>query len=399
MEYKFSAPMPYTIDDINKLININKNIKKSKITSLYASLPSTCDFFTGLEQARNIYFKQSNFDYWEKLFTFSLEKGVDFIYLLNNPTPLDLKNPSFNIQLEKLDKLLQKFIKLGINKLRIASPQLMTYISTQYKEFDILASTALEYKSIQEYQNFIMLHPEIKQIVLSHDVNKNFQLVKNLRKNYPHLDIEIMVNEGCMQGCPHRHLHENLNTDKTVSYNNNLALSGKYCGVLCTHIYHKYPFHSLTLNNNIYPWAIKEYAKIGVNNFKLVGRDMYTQRISEYIEEYFLYLKAVDNYKYAKNVQVTTFIHHLTYSRELQQLLVKDIYNYLPKISRFKKYGYLCTSRCGVECRYCYKCAERIEKVFKKKQEEIKKRTMPVCVISKDLNPFTPVLLQNEQGN
>ena len=48
----------------------------------------------------------------------------------------------------------------------------------------------------------------------------------------------------------------------------------------------------------------------------------------------------------------------------------------------FKKYGHLCASRCGVECRYCYKCAEKIQKVFMKKQEEQQKSTMPFCVIN-----------------
>ena len=49
----------------------------------------------------------------------------------------------------------------------------------------------------------------------------------------------------------------------------------------------------------------------------------------------------------------------------------------------FKKYGHLCALICGVECKYCYKCAEKIQKVFEKKQEEQRKRILPVCVVNK----------------
>ena len=378
--YKFSAPMPYNTDDIQKLLDINNKIEKSKITSLYASLPSTCDMSCGFEQTRNVQFEKSNFDYWKNLFSCSLEKGVDFIYLLNSPLPFDLKNPSFNKQLEKLDNLLSELKKLGINKLRAANPQLMSYLGKNYIDFDIYASTSLDYKTIFEYQNFIMLHKEIKQIVPSHDINKNFKLLKNIKHDYPDLDIEIMVNEGCMKGCPHRNLHESIQYDNSVKKADDLTLSGGYCLKCCNYVMNKYPFYSLTLNNNIFPWEIEEYSKIGINKFKLVGRDAFTYRIKGYLDEYYLYFKAIDDYKSVEDVSIITFIHHLLGSYELSELKTKDIKHLLPKTDHFKKYGHLCASHCGVECRYCYKCAEKIQKVFEKKQKV--KRNMPCCIMS-----------------
>ena len=381
--YEFSVPMPYDRGNIDKLIDLNTKIEKSKITSLYASLPSTCDMFTEFEQKRNFQFNKTNFDFWKDLFSYSLSKGMDFIYLLNSPLPFDLKNPSFNKQLEKLDNLLSELKKLGINKLRVANPQLMSYLGKYYTDFNINASTSLDYKTICEYQNFIMLHKEIKQIVPSHDINKNFKLLKNIKHDYPDLDIEIMVNEGCMKGCPHRNLHENINYDNTVKKTADLTISGEYCLNCCNYIMNKYPFYSLTLNNNIFPWEIEEYSQIGINKFKLVGRDAFTYRIKDYLDEYYLYFKAIDDSKYAEDISIITFIHHLLGSYELSELKTKDIKHLLPRIEHFKKYGHLCASRCGVECRYCYKCAEKIQKVFEKKQEAQRKRTTPCCIISK----------------
>ena len=238
--YKFSAPMPYTIEDINRILDINNQVKKSKITSLYACVPRDCEVFTGFEQSRNFAFDNINWDYWKRLINHTFDLNCDFIYLLNSPRPLTIENPDFPKQLEKLDLLLTELRKIGVKKLRVASAQLMSYIAKHYSDFEVLASTSLEYKTIWEYQNFIAFHPEVKQIVPSHDVNKNFLLLKNLRKKYPNIELELMVNEGCMQGCPNRLLHEYLNIDKRKIINNDICISGAYATNFC--LYTQFPY-------------------------------------------------------------------------------------------------------------------------------------------------------------
>ena len=267
--YKFSAPMPYSIEDINKLLDINNRIKKSKITSLYACLPSNSELFTGFEQTRNFTFEHSNWDYWKKLIEYTFEKGADFIYLLNSPRPLDISNPNFIQKLERLDNLLIELNSIGVNKLRVASGQLSSYLGTHNKNFNILASTALEYKTIWEYQNFIAFHPEIKQIVPSHDINKNFKLLSIFKKRYPEIEIELMVNEVCLQGCPNRILHEYISIDEHTRINNDKYLSDFYATSFCNSVVNKYPIQSFVIGTHIFPWDIAEYEKIGIKNFKL----------------------------------------------------------------------------------------------------------------------------------
>ena len=382
-KFQFSLPMPYTIEDINKIIDINNQVNKSQITSLYINLPSTCELSTSFEQNRNFMFNRKDFDYWENLMKHSLNKGIDLIYLLNNPSPIDSSSFDFNNQINKLDKLLYKLKEIGITKIRVASQQLSSFLKKYYADFNIYASTSLDYKTISEYQNFIMFHSEVKQIIPSHDINKNFILLKNLKHDYPDLDMEIMVNEGCMQGCPNRNIHEMIASESSERKIDVYFSPSRYCTEFCGNIMKKYPFYSLTLNNNIFPWDIEAYSKIGINKFKLVGRDLYTYNTDKYIQNYLLYLKAVDNAKEVEDVSIVTFIHHLLGNNILKQLKTKEVRHLLPKIEYFKKYGHLCASKCGVECRYCYKCAEKIEKVFKKKQEEMRKMTRPVCVINK----------------
>ena len=381
--YQFSAPMPYTVEDIDKLLDINNQVEKSAITSLYGCLPSNCELFTGFEQSRNYMFKYKKWDYWKKLIEYVLYKNCDFIYLLNSPRPLDINNHDFLNNIEKLEILLCELQKIGIKKLRICSAQLQTYISKYYKNFEILASTATEYKTIAEYQNFIAFHPEVKQIVPSHDVNKNFKLLSTLRKKYTDVDLEIIVNEGCLQGCPNRMLHESINIEKRKVFKNDLCLSNGYATFFCKQVTAKYPIPSLIFGTHIFPWELKEYSKIGINKFKLVGRDTYQLSSRKQIIKFGTYLKGVDNINNIENCTPSDLTHHFDKITILRQLKIKDYKKYFPDINYFKKYGHLCASRCGVECRYCYKCAEKIEKVFKKKQEEMKKRMMPICVINK----------------
>ena len=379
--YNFSIPMPYTIEEISKLLNINNFLKKSKITSLYACVPRGCKVFTGFEQSRNCMFTHTNWDYWKKLIEHTFSLNCDFIYLLNSPRPLDVENPDFPQQLEKLEFLLSELRKIGVKKLRIANAQLMSYIGKNHSDFSVYASTSLEYKTIWEYQNFINFHPEVKQIVISHDINKNFKIISLLKKRYPHLDFEIMVNEGCLQGCPNRMFHEYISIDKDVVINNDIYLSGRYATNFCYPILNKYPIQSLAIGNHIFPWEIHEYSKIGINNFKLVGREALVTDFEKYYNVTYMYLKGIEDIKNIENYGIANFMHHLNNNPFLKQLTVKNYKKYLPNIKHFKKYGYLCASRCGVECRYCYKCAEKIQKVFEKKQEEIKKRTMTVCTV------------------
>ena len=379
MEYEFSAPMPYNIENIDKLLEINKKVEKSKITSLYACVPRGCEVFTGFEQSRNFIFENTNWDYWKSLIEHTLNKGCDFIYLLNSPRPLDLANPDFLKHLETLDKLLEELKKIGVKKLRIASGQLLSYIVTRYPDFDVLSSTSLEYKTIWEYQNFISFHPTVKQIVPSHDVNKNFKLLSILRKRYPKVEIELMVNEGCLQGCPNRMFHEMIDIDNQISVKNNKCLSNKYATIFCNSIHIKYPFESLVIGNLIFPWDIEEYEKIGITKFKLVGRDGYTHNFQNYIDGFYMYLKGTENVKDIEKTSLVCFTHHLANNETLIQLTVKNYKKYLPDIKHFVKYGHLCSSRCGVECRYCYKCAEKIKKEYQKQQEKRKLKDVSPC--------------------
>ena len=377
--YEFSVPMPYAIENINKILDINNEIEKSKITSMYFSLPSNSKLFTGFEQYRNT-ISDKNWDYWKNLISHCLENNVDFIYLLNNPARLPIEQTNFEEKLDKLDKLLNELRKLGINKLRIAEHKLMSYIERHYPDFNIYASTSFEFKSIQEYQNFLFMHKGVKQIVPSHDSIKNFTLLKNLKNMLPDVEIELIVNEGCINGCPNRDGHASEIMDRYTKIRNDITMSNSYyTNYFCSNYERQNPFLSLVKSNKIFPWEIEEYAKIQITNFKLVGRDMFHNRIDNYLNEYLIYFKGIDNYKNIENESVNTFIHHLANDDILNKLTVKEIKHLLPDIKYFKKYGKLCFVNCQINCSYCYKCSNKIQKHYENKCK--KHKYVSACTI------------------
>ena len=371
--YQFSVPMPYEIENINKLIELNTQFYNSKITSMYAGLPSNCELFSEFEQQRNFYTNEigNTWNYWKKLYCHCLENNIDFIYLLNNPLPLSNKHPDLLFKLEKLDKLLQELKKIGINKIRIADNKLMSHINSNYPYFTLYASTSFEFKNFSEYKYFIFMHPYVKQLIPSNDNLKNMLLLKNLKTSFKDVNIELIVNEGCYFCCPNRFAHSLIPSDNYFTNN--------FCSILAD----KRPIHSLVFANNIYPWELEEYKKLGIINFKFVGRDGYINNFEQYFSNFSAYLQGIDDIKSIKNCALTDFIHHLTNSPALKQLTVQKYKKYLPKISHFKKYGHLCSSYCGVQCRYCYECADKIQKVFEKNREKEHKMAMPVCFINK----------------
>ena len=104
---EISVPMPSEEKFIDKLVQINNQVEKSKITNVYFALPITDKDKTTFEQNRLYMSKITDFDYWKKIINYARDKGFDFIYLLNSPRPILYESPYLFTQLDKLDKLIE----------------------------------------------------------------------------------------------------------------------------------------------------------------------------------------------------------------------------------------------------------------------------------------------------
>ena len=377
--YQISVPMPYSIEHINKILDINKELKKSKITCLYFSLPCNSQDFTGFEQGRYITDKNTDFGFFKPLIEYSLEKNFDFIYLLNSPKVYNYEFDNLDLYIKKLDKLINKLSLSGCKKLRVCNPQLIAYINKNYPDFELYLSTSSELQSIRQYSVLFSMFKNIKEFVPSFDLNKNFKLLKNIKKKFPDIEIELMMNEGCIPACPLRTSHNIFITGVVDKINDDEIFNSRFFLNNC----YSFMGNDISLYlcncNIIYPWEADEYFKIGIKKFKLVGRNTPEFHTGKYFDYYRTILKGIDNFNNIKNEEIRYFNNYI-YKFSNINLTVNEIKQYLPKTEHFKKYGHLCASMCGVECKYCYKCAEKIQKILNKKQEEQRKMNIPFCV-------------------
>lgn len=358
--YQFSIPMPINKLLIDKVIDLNKKVQLSKISNFYFALPFDCEKSSGFENARYPFKMETDYNYWKDLISYSIDNGFSFTYLINSHMPFFATLDDLNKKFERLDILLNDLSKIGVNQLRIGNMPLLQYVIKNYPNYRVLSSTLFEYTQLGQYRNFAFLFPEVKEIVPSYEVNRNFKLLKNLKKYLPNQEIEIMVNENCTSGCPMRIAHAiNLAGDLLPE---NIIRKSFYFDK-CSEMMNKNPFLYACKTRSILPWDIQEYSKIGINRFKVVGRDRLGYMDGSFLTYCSIYLQGIEDYKSIADYNYDSLI----YIPEIKgkNIRIKDLRYKLPQINHFKKYGHLCSSECGSECVYCYKCAKEIEKVFK----------------------------------
>ncbi|MEK6727164.1 MAG: U32 family peptidase [Candidatus Omnitrophota bacterium] len=129
----------------------------------------------------------------------------------------------------------------------------------------------------------------IDSIVLSTDANKNFGIIADIVNNTK-INVEIIINSGCMLGCPFSYSHYSY-----ISHAKNLKLDANnlpYFELRCELNRILYPERSVFLSSFIRPEDISiYYNNLGITNFKLIGRHKtgrdYLKNLEVYMQEYY----------------------------------------------------------------------------------------------------------------
>ena len=140
--YQFSIPMPINRVLIDEVDAVNKNFSLSKINNFYFALPLGCDKSTGFENVRYPFKMETDYNYWRDLFSYSLDKGFSFTYLLNSHFPFYSTTESLDTKWKKLDILLKdltsfesSFIELIIAKNISSLRTIKLPFSSSFTEF------------------------------------------------------------------------------------------------------------------------------------------------------------------------------------------------------------------------------------------------------------------------
>lgn len=202
------------------------------------------------------------------------KNGLKFAYLLNSPIDIS------NIDKENLEEYLHWIINVfKAESLTISSYTLMQYVRKLYSDVRINISTIAGIKDEETFKKYSDIKPN--RIVLHHDCVRDIDALKKMieRCSENDINLEIMVNESCINHCKQRRSHYDCLANNTDDHRFHIG---------CNSMKVNEP-HNLLYANYIRPEDLELYKKLGVNLFKVTGRSKpnwwYEEVVTAYLNE------------------------------------------------------------------------------------------------------------------
>ena len=353
--YKFSVPLLFHHPFIDKMAELNQQYKKSQVKILYNSIPwplaSTFnEYFTLCRGGYNNTIK--NYKDFASYVHHAIDNGFEVRYLLNSPKPMNEED--FNKVKDDFYRLIDDIYASGIKQVKVSTPQVANLVYTHNPNMKFATSTIFELFTLQQYDNLINNFPNIEVIDIEKDHNQNFLFLKNLKSMHPNVDLEIMMNEGCMKGCCSRY------------------------SCMCSSVTSRWKIgckqsrdqHNTFNTGMIYPWNLPYYSAINVNHFKFVPEHQRAEDKDMPSVNQFLHIAEYGIYDCDKEKLVNELRLPEEYSKLPRETIIDNVLKPLTAdMDYFVKYGHLCSTRCHSECTYCYdkqkKLTEFMESVEK----------------------------------
>lgn len=296
--------------------------------------------------------------------------GIRFNYLINASC---MGNREFSsVGYNELMEYLGWINEVGVETITVTIPLLIEIIRNQFPKIEINVSTINHVRSISQIEHFRKLGAN--RITLSYMSNRDFELMRRL-KSIHDVDFEILVNESCLLDCPFRMYHYNL-----VSHGS----QGKKGEAFL-----QYPFLSCTLMKlqNVAeliksPWIRPEdlhrYEELGIQYFKLSGREKTTEWLLQCAKSYFSLRHNGNLFDIIAIAALTTNDLAILCGKEIEvefndvELHIDN--NALTNFLEFFEVSAMnCESACGasgIGCRYCYDVANAAIRFNRVKKDE-----------------------------
>jgi len=208
------------------------------------------------------------------------KNGLKFNYLLNS-TCLDNLEWSISWQ-RKFRKFLDYLVVIGVDKVTISIPYLLELIKKQYPHLEVCVSIQTGIKSLHQAKFWEDLGAD--EITLFMDINRNFPLLKKIRKEV-NCKLRLIANLACLYGCPFYHYHANLQSHASQYSHISKGFVIDYCTLRCRLIRLMRP-EEFIRSRWIRPEDTEIYERLGIESLKLVNRDMKTEAICLIVNAY-----------------------------------------------------------------------------------------------------------------
>ena len=227
--------------------------------------------------ARRLNFPSNYDDYVDKIISFCQGNNINSALLLNGSN-FSLLDKDFH----KLQAYLNLLVSKGLNIVVLANPILAHWIKTNWPTLTIRLSIVSNVNTITKIIN--MAETEyINEICLPPEANRNLDLLKFIKKNYPKIKISLLVSGTCRGGCPLYNWHQAESSSAPFPYNGteHLIIQGEIWKNI------EKLNSSFLQNPGILPSELKWYDQY-VDGFKIEARQFTTQGLEQIISHYAL---------------------------------------------------------------------------------------------------------------
>ena len=272
----FSVPADFKTDTVPKLASLESKYPGNKIREVFGNLsrskwPSGHGFLKSQQYAESLSELKK---YIDQLTAF----GIDFNYTFN-ASCLENRDILKN-DLEEILDYVGDLVSVGVKRITLASPALISAVHKRYPELMITASaithvdSVIKSKWLEEFG--------VQTIVFDEDITRNIKRIRSII-SCTDMDTEIIVNTKCTFNCLYRNFHYNsvchdfsCESHPVFSYGGN-----------CAAIRHNDPVE-LIKALWIRPEDLSLYENLGVTVFKIIGRERLSDiDLLKMVEAYF----------------------------------------------------------------------------------------------------------------
>ena len=271
---------------------------------------------------------------------------------------------------QKLKVFVERLLNAGVKRITVSTPYLIRFIKYHYPSCHITASICAEIESVQRAKDFEAIGADM--IVPAKDLNRDFDILEKLVNNTS-MDVKVLCTTPCLYKCSDLYYHMNLSAVRDNALASSFVRKGEFLSYTTPRCQRRQleEVEEYIKSPWIRPEDVEAYAKIGVHNFKLDGRDKkeeyninvaqaYMQGNCEgnllYLMQWF-YPKDREELKREKNDEFWRLGVYVD-NKKLDGF-----------ISRFSDRRIPCTSGCD-KCDYCKTWAMKVVELQKENVEE-----------------------------
>lgn len=252
---KLCLPSDFKTYTLEKYNDINSTSSSGTIYETYGSI-NFSDIGTGRNE--NLLSKITLNDLKEYV-KVSNNFGIKFNYIFNTACLGNSEtDPKFK---SNFLSFVNELVECGINDITLAIPYLIELTNKNFPEINITGSIISQINSLSKAKAYKDLG--LNRVILSEDINRNFDLIKTISKIFPN-NIEVIINSNCLFNCPYREFHRNSTS--------HCKEPNKWY-FKCRKQIIENPENLLKSQGIIRPEDICFYEEAGVNYFKLAGRE------------------------------------------------------------------------------------------------------------------------------